>query len=133
MLTSNFGADFYYNYNAVAMLTRARLIKSLTLGIILFTVLRLAGIVELPSGLFVATIILDLVLAWLEMAALFLLARPVYRRHRTRHPPFDALIETLREVEPLPAPIFAVLEKELRMWWRVYRWLARLLTGTPPP
>jgi hypothetical protein len=102
---------------------RRRAIKLLFLLLVVGAVLRLSGVVEIPAGWFVAGVAIELLLAWIEAAILIGIARRRYRHHRRTHPPFEALLETLRDIEP--APLFAVMEKELRLWRAAYVALTR--------
>ena len=100
-------------------MTRGRAIRILTVLILVGAILRFTGLVEIPGHLLVAGIALDVALGLVEGTVLVLLGRRVYREHRARHEPFEAFIETLREVEP--KPVFVVMEKELRAYHAVYR------------
>ena len=102
-------------------MTRTRVLRALTLLIVAGVVLRLTGVVAIPDGLLWGAIALDALLAFVEAGVLVFVGRRVYRTHRERLEPFDAFIETLREVEPVPAKIFALQERELRAYHALYR------------
>ena len=108
-------------------MTRRRLIQALTLVVVTGLVLRLTGVIHIPDRLLLGAIALDLLLGLIEGALFVYLARPVYRRHRQSRERFDAFIETLRELEPIPKPVFALMERELRAYRAAYLRLVRLL------
>ena len=100
-------------------MARGRLIRILTLLIVAGAILRFTGVIEVPGELLVGAIVVDVLLGIAEAAILFFLGRRIYRSHRRALEPFEALIETLREIEP--KPLFVVMEKELRLYRALYR------------
>ena len=107
-------------------MTRRRLIQILTLVVVTGLVLRLTGVIHIPDRLLLGAIALDVLLGLIEAALFIYLARPVYRRHRQSRERFDAFIETLREVEPIPKPVFALMERELRAYRAAYLRIRRV-------
>jgi hypothetical protein len=101
--------------------TRGRLIQLFTLVVVAGLVLRLSGLVEIPGTLLVGAIVLDILLGLVEAGVFVYLGRPIYLKHRRTLEPFDAFIETLREIELFPKPLFALVERELRAYHRAYR------------
>ena len=106
-------------------MTRRRLLRALTLLIVLGVLLRVTGIVKIPDRILFAAIALDIALGLVETAVIVFVGRRIYRSYRERLDPFDAFIETLREIEPVPPKLFALEERELRYYHRVYRRLRR--------
>jgi hypothetical protein len=98
---------------------RRRALKLLFLALLAGLILRLTGVVEIPARWLVAGLAVELLLAWIEAAIILTLARRVYRGKRRTLERFEALVETLREIEP--APLASVMEKELRAYRQVYR------------
>ena len=107
-------------------MTRRRLIQIVTLVVVTGLVLRLTGVIHIPDRLLLGAIALDVLLGLIEAALFIYLARPVYRRHRQSRERFDAFIETLREVEPIPKPVFALMERELRAYRAVFLRIRRI-------
>jgi hypothetical protein len=106
---------------------RRRALKLLFLALLAGLILRLTGVVEIPARWLVAGLAVELLLAWIEAAIILTLARRVYRSKRRTLERFEALVETLREIEP--APLASVMEKELRAYRQAYR----LLVGRALP
>jgi hypothetical protein len=82
--------------------TRRRALKLLFALLVLGAVLRLSGLVEIPARWLLAGLAVELLLAWIEAAILLTAASRVYRVKRRTWEPFEALLETLREIEPAP-------------------------------
>jgi hypothetical protein len=82
--------------------TRRRALKLLFALLLLGAVLRLSGLVEIPARWLLAGLAVELLLAWIEAAILLTAASRVYRVKRRTWEPFEALLETLREIEPAP-------------------------------
>jgi hypothetical protein len=63
----------------------------------------------------------DVALGLVELTLFVVVARRAYRALRETHGSSDAFVESMRRAMPMPAPIWALAEKELRFWHGLYR------------